>query len=45
MTGSLLRHQLVCLLLKTGYFEYDGDLNKIRFIQQSMGVLNVVYYA
>ena len=26
--------------------EYDGDLNKVRFIQQSAGaVLNIVYYA
>ena len=31
---------------ENGVLEYDGDLNKIRFIQQSMNaVLNVVYYA
>jgi hypothetical protein len=28
------------------YFTYDGDLNRIRFIEQSSGaVLNVSYYA
>jgi len=31
---------------ENGVLEYDGDLNKIRFIQQSANaVLNVVYYA
>ena len=31
---------------ENGVLEYDGELNKIRFIQQSANaVLNVVYYA
>ena len=31
---------------ENGVLEYDGDLNKIQFIQQGTGaILNVVYYA
>lgn len=33
-------------LLTDTYFSYDGDLNRIKFIEQASGaVLNVSYYA